>query len=72
MSKKPKLPRVPRTIEEITKEYNECRVALADSEYVMFVQNKECLRLKGRMLELNNEAHERKNLDAQKKEDSNG
>jgi hypothetical protein len=66
MSKKSKIPnpKVPRTLEELTREYQELSAQAANSQYTAYVHNKELERINTRLVEINTEAAERKQLDA--------
>jgi hypothetical protein len=64
---KAKLPKVtvPRSLKEIQTEYNTLRVAVADSQYSIFVHTDALKSLNQRMLELNKEGQARMELDKQ-------
>jgi hypothetical protein len=59
-------PKIPRTLEEITKLYNQAAGVMANAEYVARVNRDEVRRAYKEMLSLNVEAAERKELDEQK------
>jgi tRNA(Phe) wybutosine-synthesizing methylase Tyw3 len=63
-----KLPE-PRQLDDIIKEYAEVKVKVADSQYLVYIYNKEVEYLNQRMQNLNNEAEARKQLDAKAAEE---
>lgn len=66
MSKKSKIPnpRIPRSLEDLTREYQELSAQAANSQYTVYVHGLELERLNKRMVDINTEAAERKQLDA--------
>lgn len=64
-SNKLKVTSVPRSIEDITKEYVDIKNRLADSQYQVYVFKREADAASKRMLELNQEGAERNRLNAE-------
>lgn len=62
--------REPRSIDEITSEYNTIRAKVADAQYNAFVYTLETENLNKMLLNLNQEASARKQLDAGKAEET--
>lgn len=60
-------PKTPRTIPEIQKEFGELSQRAANSQYLVFVHEQELQRVNNRLLEVNQEAAERQQLDAKVK-----
>lgn len=58
-------PPAPRTIEEITKEYQQVSFEAGAAQYQEFVYGEQVKNLNQRLLSLNREADARKKLDAQ-------
>lgn len=61
-----------RSLEEITKEYNEVRARVADTQYHVYVYQLETEKLNKQMYALNQEASERQKLDAETKAKEKG
>lgn len=66
MSKKARIPnpKIPRPIDEITREYQELSAQAANSQYTAFVHRKKLKELNERLMEVSLEAGERRELDA--------
>lgn len=60
-------PKLPRALDEIQKDYGVVAGRLADAEYKSFIHQEEAAEYKQEMKRLNNEAHARNQLEAQKK-----
>lgn len=65
MSKKAKTPnpQAPRSLDDINKEYRELLVQVASAQYLAFVKNLEVENFNKRLLEVNQEAARRQELD---------
>lgn len=68
-SKQKEAPAVPRSLEDIKKEYNEILTKSGNAQYLVFVYTKELEQLNRRLLEVNQEAGVRQSLDAQVKKE---
>lgn len=57
-------PKVPRSMDEITREYQELSAQAANSQYTAFVHNKKLVEVNERLMEVSAEAADRRQLDA--------
>lgn len=70
-------PQAPRSMDDINKEYRELLVAVANAQYMAFIKNLEVENLNKRLIQVNQEAAQRQELDRQvaaeeaKKEEKN-
>lgn len=56
-------PKSPRSLDDINKEYRELLVQVATAQYLAFVKNAEVEQLNKRLIEVNQEAVRRQELD---------